>query len=242
MRTRAALFSIHDVMPATLDATEAIAEKLHSRGIRKLTLLVVPDTGWDESTLQRLDGLRRRGADLAGHGWQHRIRSIRNLRHRLHSLFISRNVAEHLALGRSGVVALMQDCHAWFAAQGLPAPALYVPPAWAMGAAKRADLDALPYDCYETLYGIYDTRAQRFLRLPMIGFEADTALRAFACRVWNRLNLSLGDAPVRFSIHPRDFELELGEDLRSLLRRNWNPLYYSELLESGRESHEHHTT
>ena len=227
-----ALFSIHDVMPSTLPATESIARRLNDAGIRKITLLVVPDTGWDSATLARLHALNERGAELAGHGWRHRIERIRDLRHWLHSVLISRDVAEHLALDRQGVVKLMQDCWDWFGEAGLPPPSLYVPPAWAMGRARRADLDALPYDAYETLYGVYDSRSRQFRRTPMVGFEADTPFRAAACRVWNRINLR-SSKPLRFSIHPGDPDLLLGEDLESLIHRPWTDLYYAETLTSG---------
>ena len=228
MAGRAALFSIHDVMPSTLDATEQIAARLSAAGIGKITLLVVPGTGWDDATLNRLRGLHDQGADLAGHGWRHRVERIRDLRHWLHSVFISRDVAEHLALDRGGVVKLMQDCYDWFVASGLPAPALYVPPAWAMGRARRDDLDILPYHRFETLYGIYDSDSRRFQRSPMIGFEADTPFRAFACRLWNRLNLGSAKAPLRFSIHPGDPDLLLGDDLDRLIRQDWTDLYYTD--------------
>lgn len=223
-----ALFSIHDVMPSTLPATESIAARLNDAGVRKITLLVVPDTGWDEASLDRLKALCDRGAVLAGHGWRHRIARIRDLRHWLHSVFISRDVAEHLALDRQGVVQLIQDCWDWFESVGLPMPSLYVPPAWAMGRARHSDLDALPFDTYETLYGVYDSRSGKFTRTPMVGFEADTTFRAAACRAWNRINLSSSKGPLRFSIHPGDPELLLGDDLDRLIRRPWTDLYYGE--------------
>ncbi len=230
MSCRAALFSIHDVMPSTLDATEAIAERLADAGISKVTLLVVPDTGWDAAAIDRLRTLRDNGANLAGHGWRHRVRGIRDFRHWLHSVFISRDVAEHLALDRSGVIKLMQDCYDWFSEKDLGEPDLYVPPAWAMGRARREDLDMLPYRRFETLYGVYDSDARRFQRTPMIGFEADTPFRAFVCRLWNRLNLRSTRQPLRFSIHPGDPELLLGEDLERLLRQQWTDLYYTDPL------------
>lgn len=223
-----ALFSIHDVMPSTLTATESIARSLNDAGIRKITLLVVPDTGWNEETLERLRTLHDHGARLAGHGWRHRIERIRDLRHWLHSVFISRDVAEHLALDREGVVRLMQDCWDWFEAVDLPMPTLYVPPAWAMGRARHSDLDSLPFETYETLYGVYDSRSQQFTRTPMVGFEADTRFRAAACRVWNRINLSSSKGPLRFSIHPGDPDLLLGDDLEELIQRPWRDLYYGE--------------
>ncbi len=229
-------------MPSTLSAVERIAGRLHDQGIHKITLLVVPDTGWDNRSLERLAALEQSGADLAGHGWRHRIQRIRNFRHWLHSTFISRDVAEHLALDRKGVIALMQDCADWFSAQGMRIPTLYVPPAWAMGDAKREDLDALPYACYETLYGLYDATGRRFQRLPMVGFEADTGSRALACRLWNGVNLLPGQSAVRFSIHPMDFELKLGKHLRGLLEREWQPLYYGEMLATKSRTEDQHNT
>jgi predicted deacetylase len=230
MNRRAALFSIHDVMPSTLDATESISARLADAGITKVTLLVVPDTGWDAAAIDRLRALEANGADLAGHGWRHRVRGIRNIRHWLHSVFISRDVAEHLALDRSGAIKLMQDCYDWFGENGLGAPDVYVPPAWAMGSARREDLDMLPYRRFESLYGVYDSDVRRFQRTPMIGFEADTPFRAFACRVWNRWNLRSSRQPLRFSIHPGDPELLLGADLERLLGQPWDDLYYTDPL------------
>jgi len=99
-----------------------------------------------------------------------------------------------------------------------------------MGRARRADLDRLPYRRYETLAGIYDAESRRFERTPMIGFEADTPFRALACRVWNSVNLTWRRRPVRFSIHPRDPELLLGDDLARLIERDWTDLYYTDPL------------
>lgn len=225
---RPALFSIHDVMPSTLAETESIMTTLRRAGIRKVTLLVVPGTGWDDASLERLRSLHAGGADLAGHGWRHRVERVRGIGHWLHSVFISRDVAEHLALDRAGVIALMQECHDWFEASNLPAPALYVPPAWAMGRASRSDLDRLPFRRYETLSGVYDADRRHFERTPMIGFEADTPFRALACRLWNRLNLARRNRPLRFSIHPQDPGLLLGDDLARLVERDWTDLYYTD--------------
>ncbi len=66
----------------------------------------------------------------------------RSAYHRLHAALISRDVAEHLSRPAHELVALVHRCHGWFAAHGLPAPTLYVPPAWALGGTRW--LDALP--------------------------------------------------------------------------------------------------
>lgn len=225
------LVSIHDVMPRTLQNVEHVFAELERLGLLPVTLLVVPDTGWSTESLQRLLRLSDSGAELAGHGWRHVADDIRGIRHRLHSRFISRDVAEHLSLSGPEILALMHRCHEWFDANGLPSPELYVPPAWAMGKVNRSDLDTLPFRRFETLAGVFDARSRKFRRTAMVGFEADTAFRGAACRFWNWLNLaSAGSAkPVRVAIHPQDLELRLASDLRKLLQRGGDALSYSNL-------------
>jgi len=228
---RQLLISIHDVMPSTLERCRNIVARLNGYGYRKTTLLVVPGTGWDGDTISELRALVADGAELAGHGWVHKVERIRGWRHRLHSALISRDVAEHLALDVAGRVELMRRCYDWFGEHALPAPTLYVPPAWAMGPMPRESLKELPYRQHETLTGIYDTGTGSFRLVPMVGFEADTALRATACRLWNGLNLLAAGRtrPVRVAVHPDDFELELADDLAKLFETGGTALSYNDL-------------
>lgn len=230
------LVSIHDVMPGTLDRTLAIFERLHSAGLVPVTLLVVPGSGWDERGIERLNELVAGGAELAGHGWCHQVGRIRGPKHWLHSRLISRRAAEHLALSRFGILRLMLRNRAWFADHGLAAPQLYVPPAWAMGPVPQSLLDRLPFDFHETLAGVYDARGQRFHRLPMAGFEADTALRAAFVAGFNRLNRGWArssDRPLRLGIHPFDFDLRLAGSLRGWIDEGGQALGYSGLREAS---------
>ena len=212
--------SVHDVMPDTLGAVGRCLERLGTAGLVPAELLVVPGLGWDAPALDALRGLVARGHRLAGHGWSHRARTRRSAYHRLHAALISRDVAEHLSRTDAERVALVARCHGWFAAHGLPAPTLYVPPAWALGGARL--LDALPaggFRRFETLTGVHDRALGTFTRLPLLGFEADTALRARAVRASNRLNLALARRAgvARLALHPHDFELRLAGDLERVL-------------------------
>lgn len=225
------LVSIHDVMPSTLPAVQELIDLLDQFGLSRLTLLVVPGAGWQDRDLEQLHAWQQRGIELAGHGWTHHAPAIRGWKHRLHSLTISRNAAEHLALSRPEVPRLMQQCHDWFHWRGLPAPELYVPPAWARGALHWSDLDSLPFRRVETLGGVYDRDQQRFHWLPMTGYEADTAFRTISVRLWNRMNLALGSdkRPIRLGIHPGDLTLRLADDLRALVREGGTALSYREI-------------
>lgn len=217
-----ALVSIHDVMPENLPQVARILDLLERLDVHPVTLLVVPGLAWDEEGLQQLRQWHSAGCELAGHGWTHRAARIGSLYHKVHSTLLSRNVAEHLALDAAGIERLIRDCHAWFADRGLPEPGLYVPPAWAMGAIRRSAFRDLPFRYYETLTGARDTDSGRFQSMPVIGFEADTRLRAIVLRISNAVNLlriRLTKQPLRIAIHPHDLDYLLAPDVERLLRK-----------------------
>ena len=225
------LVSVHDVMPETLGRVDHILGELERNGWPPATLLIVPGRDWTEDGLQRLRDYAERGYGLAGHGWTHSVPRIRNFRHRLHSLLISRRAAEHYALDALGVEALMRRCRQWFDAQSLPAPALYVPPAWALGPASVERLRDTGFRYLETLSGIHDFQSGRTARLPVLGFEADTALRAAFLQLSNATALKLGArrGAVRLAIHPHDLELRLADDLLGVIRQEPATTEISEL-------------
>lgn len=229
--SRRFLVSIHDVTPNSLDRVQQLFDQLLENDLLPVSLLVVPGAGWEAGDLDRLRSLVDAGAELAGHGWTHSAGRIRSLRHRLHSLVLSRDTAEHLALDRRQALQLMRDCHEWFGEHDLPEPRLYVPPAWAMGDVPREDLDTLPFRCFETLGGVYVKDSHRFYALPMVGYEVDTRLRAMGVRLWNRINLARAgrDRPLRLGIHPHDLQLLMARDLEALLAEGGQALSYTSL-------------
>ncbi|WP_317930178.1 polysaccharide deacetylase family protein [Halioxenophilus sp. WMMB6] len=212
-----ALVSVHDVMPETLAEVEQILAKLSAAQVspEKVYLLVVPGRQWQASQIAQLSTWQQRGYQLAGHGWQHVIRRKRGIKHQLHSLFISRNVAEHLSLSGDEISQLISDNYHWFHANGLPPPDLYVPPAWAMGAVSKAELQQLPFRYYEFSSGLFDAHAQQFLTLALTGYEADQYWRVPFLWLWNQLNVKwLSRARVlRIAIHPYDFHYHLHDSI-----------------------------
>lgn len=222
------LVSVHDVMPETRDRVAQLLRAMPQQiPPERIVLLVVPGRDWSGDDLEWLRSLQKTGYELAGHGWSHQCAPPRTLYHRLHSLLLSRDAAEHLSLDPASIEALVRANRQWFDQQGLAAPELYVPPAWALGPVPRSALAQLPFRYYETLTGIHDVQSGRFYRLPVVGFEADTPGRARVLRLINMLQLTLARwrrRPVRVAIHPQDAELYLAGDLRACLARVAEPV------------------
>lgn len=212
------MLSIHDVMPRHLTAVSQLIEKTRALGWPPATLLVVPHADWSAEQIGQLKSWSAQGHPLAGHGWTHHVEQFGGWWHRLHSALISRDVAEHLALDANGILALMRRCHGWFADQGLPAPTLYVPPAWALGNLPTRRLTEQPFEAVETLRGILTIKTGRRDYRALLGYEADNALRALALRTSNAANRRWAASQgLRIGLHPPDADLLLAADL-------WNDL------------------
>lgn len=217
-RPQVAHLSIHDVAPHTLGKVGQMLARLQDWKTGPAMLLLIPGLNWTEEELATVRGWQSQGHVLAGHGWLHRISSYGGWYHRLHSWTLSRDVAEHLSLSEEGIVELITRCASWFTEHGFEVPEHYVPPAWAMGRVSKNRLQALPFQTYEFFGGVYHAEQRHFYRCPLVGFEADTRLRALTCRWFNRLNLhkKSGEGPLRISLHPFDLDLFLKRDLEKV--------------------------
>lgn len=222
-----AFWSIHDVSPATLERATHLVDRLEGAGIAPLTLLIVPAGDWPAEAIEQLRTWAGRGHLLAAHGWSHRAVERRSLFHRIHSLVLSRDAAEHLSRSREGVETIVGYSARWFVAHDLPAPAFYVPPAWAAGRLSNRTLHARGFELIETLVGITDTNSGKRRFLPLAGFEADTRFRAIALRVLNEANLAfarLTRRPIRVAVHPDDERLLLRGQLDAWMAMRWLPI------------------
>jgi predicted deacetylase len=210
-----AILSIHDVAPDTMERVTRIIASLPEQAKTALILLVIPGLDWKEAQIRQLKYWQDAGIELAGHGWTHQTDKIETLYHKLHSLFVSRDVAEHLSLSSSEICELMQRNRAWFAEQGLNTPACYVPPAWALGRISNTELRATGYQYIENTSGYISVETEQSKTLPLVGFEADTTLRKYVLKVWNALNRwnSSKKRPLRISIHPYDPEYKLASSI-----------------------------
>ena len=236
---RRAIVSVHDVMPDTLGGVQRVLSLLEEARIPPPTLLVVPGKDWTPTALGVLRAFADRGHPLAGHGWVHKsVSGSRTLYHRLHGLLISRNEAEHLSRTPEELAGMVQRCYDWFPSVDLPAPELYVPPTWALGALPVKTLKSLPFRWYEVLRGFINGKTGKARWLPLVGFEADTTFRKVGVRLWNTLNTVVAKGmrdPLRISIHPGDLDLFLGDDLKSMVLNPWHFIRESEAMEPPRQ-------
>lgn len=216
-----ALVSVHDLMPETMPAVRRTLALLERHGVAPVTLLVVPGTGWDAAGIDELKALERAGYRLAGHGWRHRAERIRGLHHRLHSLLLSRNVAEHLALDRNGILALLRRCRDWFESNNLAPPTLYVPPAWAVGDIDAAGFLDAGFRYVERFDGVMDCATGQLRRSPVLGYEADAAIRVPVLKLWNAVGRRRARRAgvVRIGLHPQDIDHPLRDDILADLAR-----------------------
>ncbi|MGD8175281.1 polysaccharide deacetylase family protein [Marinimicrobium sp. ARAG 43.8] len=215
-----ALVSIHDVMPHTLGQVTALLALMSPPVRARVVLLVVPGRDWTPMGIAQLACWEAEGLELAGHGWSHQSGPIRGLYHQLHSWCLSRQAAEHLSQSRESLRALLAKNHRWFSQNGLSAPSLYVPPAWALGRLTAADLRESPFDYIETTSGYRHLSSGKRCAVPLVGYEADNAWRAAGLSLWNRFNRAVASAtgrPVRLALHPDDAELRLADELRLTL-------------------------
>lgn len=232
MSSTPALISVHDVMPETFPEVQYCLEQLAHIAPEKITLLVVPGKDWSESQLAQLHTWQQQGFQLAAHGWVHCCKPPKTLHHKLHSLFISRNVAEHLSCSEQEVEQLLSRSHAWFVQNNFTAPCIYVPPAWAMGALSQSALARSPFRIFENLHSVIDLQNKQKNNLPLLGFEADTALRAMFLSVFNQVNWWLAKyqgRPLRIGIHPYDFSYKIDKQLTRFLHGDIQAIAYDEI-------------
>lgn len=203
-------------MPETLSAVAELINAFGEIPPASVTLLIVPGRNWQREDVAWLHECQHLGYRLAGHGWVHSCGAPQSLYHRLHSFFLSRRAAEHLSLSSAQIKALITRCYEWFSHHGLNSPALYVPPAWAMGNVAEPLLQALPFRQYETLSGVYHSDDDSFDRLPLTGYEADSTSRALFLRRFNqyqRYRAAHTGLPLRIGIHPYDLQHRMANDL-----------------------------
>ena len=221
--------SIHDVTPYNLENIENIIYTLQKQySINKICILVIPGLNWNIHQINKLQTLQKNGIEIAAHGWKHQAETNKTFYHKIHSLILSANCAEHLSKKRSDVFKIIKKSYDWFINNGFQKPLLYVPPAWSLGKIKFEDFKKLDFTYYECTTGIIHNQKYRFI--PLLGFEENTMIKGCLRRFFNKLNyiMAFFTGTIRIAIHPDDFNLYLKDDIVKYLSKSGEAILFHE--------------
>ena len=194
-----------------------------------MCILVIPGLSWNKIQIQKLRALQNNGIEVAAHGWIHRATNNKTLFHKIHSLVISANCAEHLSKNKKAIFEIINDSYSWFITNGFQKPLLYVPPAWALGNVSKTDLSRMSFTHYECTTGVIYNQKYHFL--PLLGFEEKSPIKALIRRFFNLLNYCMAyfTGLIRIAIHPNDFSLYLKNDIEKYLSKSSDTVLLNEL-------------
>ena len=222
--------SIHDVSPHNLDDISNIIQILKNKyRINKICLLVIPGLNWNKQQVQKLKNWQNDGIEIAAHGWNHRAETNKTFFHKIHSLLMSADCAEHLSKNRKDIYEMMKKSYNWFIRNGFKKPSLYVPPAWAFGKITKQELNQFKFTHFECTTGMVHN--QKYFFLPLLGFKEKTYLRAKIRQFFNSLNYFIAHFTglIRIAIHPDDFKLYLKRDAVKYLSKSVDTILLHEL-------------
>ena len=222
--------SIHDASPQNLSNIEKNIFTLKNKfQISKICLLVIPGLDWNQKQINKLKLWQKNGIQIAAHGWKHTAQSKKTLYHKIHSVIISNNCAEHLSKNKQEILTIINDSYNWFISNGFQKPILYVPPAWALGKIKKDDVNRTKFTHFECTTGIL--HKQKYYFLPLLGFEEKTYLGSKIRQFFNYLNFFFAYfiGVIRIAIHPNDFNLQLKDDIEKYLYQSKELILLHEL-------------
>ena len=102
--------SIHDVSPQNLDDIKNIIDTLKCQfNINKICILVIPGLDWKFHQIKQLKIWQNSGIEIAAHGWKHEALTKKSCYHKIHSLIMSANCAEHLSKNSQDIMKILQE-------------------------------------------------------------------------------------------------------------------------------------
>jgi uncharacterized protein len=208
--------SIHDVCPATWDASQAMVADLISVGVKHISLLVVPHYHHGRKVGQELGfgawlrEMVRQGHEVVQHGYFHQRVSTT----KLHGW--RRLVATHYTVGEGEFFDLTLEEARPLLQRGQDelsevlgfAPVGFIAPAWLLHPTLESCLPELGLRYTTRIDGIYEFPRQRFFPARSLVYSARAAWRRTCSLGWNALLAArLAEDPLlRLGLHPPDWE------------------------------------
>jgi predicted deacetylase len=240
------IVSLHDAHPHSHQAIIEQVAFLHKYGVRKTSILVVPNfhhegsVATDKSFCESILGLQQLGHELVLHGYFHDRQE--SPPEKLSTLFWTRlytsRESEFLDLPLEKARERLERGRALFAQLGWQAKG-FIAPAWLMAAGLPKLLAELGFAYTTRLREIIHLKAgeQRITAAQSLCYSTRAAWRRGASGIWNKhlFHRLRTTNLIRLSLHPRDLEFPLirrqvDQILRAAFRRGFEPTTYGDYV------------
>ena len=206
--------SIHDVSPLTFETTKAILADLHSLGLERFSLLVIPDHHRrghflkDPSFCRWLQSQASSGQEIIIHGYFHQRarREAESPVAKLITRCYTANEGEFYDIGEEEAGDLVAKAQGEFASLGL-APTGFIAPAWLLSQPAESALAELGLLYTTRLGSVIELGSGKVHPSQSMVYSVRSGWRRQASLAWNAsLFRRLAPNPLlRIGIHPVDF-------------------------------------
>lgn len=207
--------SIHDVSPLTREATESILRELAELGVRKVSLLVIPDHHCKGHLLDDPEfcaWLRSRAAagdEVVIHGYFHRRdqRAGETWKEKLTTRYYTAGEGEFYDIAGADALRVISQARQDFRKVGLN-PQGFVAPAWLLSDGADRALQRLGIAYTTRIGGVFDYTTGVHHASQSLVWSSRSWIRRLISRAWNAyLFRRVQTRPlVRIGIHPPDVQ------------------------------------
>lgn len=228
MSGRSLIVSLHDVAPSTWETARSILSELQEHGIRRCSLLVIPnyhhqgDSMQNQAFASAMRELEYEGHEIVIHGYFHERprHHTESLFHRFLTQVYTQDEGEFFDLDYDEARGRIDRAREEFQRAGLK-PRGFIAPAWLLGPeGERAARDAGME--YTTRVGsVHDLSSGDTFASRSLVYSVRNEWRRQASLCWNAVlaQLARTNSLVRLSIHPVDYlHRSIWEQTRKLLK------------------------
>ena len=212
---RSLVVSIHDVSPLTREATERILSELAEIGVRKVSLLVIPDHHHkghfldDPGFCTWLQERAAAGDEIVIHGYYHRRdqRAGETFRQKLTTRYYTAGEGEFYDMAGADALRVISQARQDFHRIGID-PEGFVAPAWLVSEGTDRALRRLGIAYTTRIGGVFDYARDVQHASQSLVWSTRSALRRMMSRVWNAHLFGRLEACslLRIGIHPPDVQ------------------------------------
>ena len=205
--------SIHDVSPLTREATERILSELEELGVRRVSLLVIPDHHHrgnlvdDPEFCAWLRKCVTAGHEVVIHGYFHRRdqRAGETFRQKLATRYYTAGEGEFYDISGADALRIVSQARQEFRNVGLD-PQGFVAPAWLLSDGADRALQRLGIAYTTRIGGVFDYTTGVNHTSQSLVWSTRSGVRRLVSRFWNaHLFRRLQECPLlRIGIHPPD--------------------------------------